>query len=260
MPKFAANLSLMFTEVDFLDRFEAAANAGFKAVECVFPYAYSAAEIKRRLDDHGLFLVKFNLPPGNLDAGDFGLTAMPGRKLEFRDSVKTAIEYARVLDCHQLHALAGLVPRGTDRKACMETYLENLGFAAATLADHGVQLLIEAINTRDFPGYFLSLTARALEVLEMVASENLFLQYDVYHAQIMEGNLAETIRAHIDVIRHFQIAGVPGRYEPDVGEINYPFLFDLIDSLGYDNWIGCEYHPRAGTVEGLGWAKAYGIG
>lgn len=260
MPKFAANLSLMFTEVDFLDRFKAAADVGFKAVECIFPYTYSAAEVKQRLDDHELMLVKFNLPPGDLDAGDFGLTALPGREAEFRESVGKAIEYARLLACPQLHTLAGLAPEGRNPTKCMETYVENLSFAAATLAEHGVGLLIEAVNTRDFPGYFLSRTARALEVLETVASENLFLQYDVYHAQIMEGDLAETIRANIDVIRHFQVAGVPGRHEPDVGEINYRFLFDLIDTLGYDDWIGCEYHPRAGTVEGLGWAKAYGIG
>lgn len=260
MPKFAANLALMFTEVEFLDRFEAAANAGFKAVECIFPYAYSAAEIKQRLDDHGLMMVKFNLPPGDLDAGDFGLTALPGRESEFRESVGEAIEYARLLACPQLHTLAGLAAEGGDPANCMETYLENLDFAAAAMAERGVRLLIEAINTRDFPGYFLSRTAQALEVLEAVASENLFLQYDIYHAQIMEGNLAETIRANIDVIKHFQVAGVPGRHEPDVGEINYPFLFDLVDSLGYEDWIGCEYHPRAGTEEGLEWVKAYGIG
>jgi hydroxypyruvate isomerase len=260
MPKFAANLGLMFIEAEFLDRFEAAADAGFKAVECIFPYAYSAAEVKQRLDDHDLMMAKFNLPPGDSNAGDFGLTAVPGRESEFRESVGKAIEYARLLACPQLHALAGLAPEGRDPTKCMETYVENLSFAAAHLAEHGIRLLIEAVNTRDFPGYFLSHTAQALEVLDTVTSENLFLQYDVYHAQIMEGDLAETIRANIDVIRHFQIAGVPGRHEPDVGEINYRFLFDLIDSLGYEDWIGCEYHPRAGTVEGLGWANAYGIG
>ena len=260
MPKFAANLSLLFTEVDFFDRFKAAVDVGFKAVECTFPYTYSAAEIKQRLDDHELMLVKFNLPLGDLDAGDFGLTALPGRESEFRESVDKAIEYARLLACPQLHTLAGLAPEGQNPTKCMETYVENLSFAAANLDEHGVGLMIEAVNTRDFPGYFLSRTARAFEVLEMVASDNLFLQYDVYHAQIMEGDLAETIRANIDVIKHIQVAGVPGRHEPDVGEINYRFLFDLIDTLGYDDWIGCEYHPRAGTVEGLGWAKAYGIG
>lgn len=260
MPKLAANISLMFTEVDFLDRFKAAADVGFKAVECVFPYAYAAAEVKRRLDDSGLILVKFNLPPGDQKAGDFGLAALPGRESAFRKSVDEAIEYARVLDCHHLHALAGVVPEEGDQKACRATYLENIGFAAATLAEHGIRLLIEAVNTRDFPGYYLAHSATALEVIRTVASRNLFLQYDIYHAQIMEGHLAETIRANIDVIKHFQIAGVPGRHEPDVGEINYRFLIDLIDSLGYDDWIGCEYHPRAGTVEGLGWAKAYGIG
>ncbi len=260
MPKFAANLSLLFTEVDFLDRFKAAVDVGFKAVECTFPYTHSAAEVKQRLVDHELKLVKFNLPPGDMDAGDFGFTALPGRESEFRDSVGKAIEYARLLACPLLHTLAGVAPEGRNPAKCMDTYVENLSFAAAALDEYGIGLVIEAVNTRDFPGYFLSRTARALEVLEMVASENLSLLYDVYHAQIMEGDHAETIRANIDVIRHFQVAGVPGRHEPDVGEINYRFLFDLIDTLGYDGWIGCEYHPRAGTVEGLGWAKAYGIG
>jgi hydroxypyruvate isomerase len=259
MPKFAANLSMMFTEVDFLDRFAAAAGAGFTGVEYLFPYAYAADDLKQRLADNGLAQALFNMPPGDWDAGERGIAALPGREAEFRDGVERAIEYARALDCPQVHAMAGLAPGGGTEKH-LETYVENLRGAAKTCAGAGIRLLIEPINSRDMPGYFLDRPRQGLEVLEMAAVDNLYLQYDIYHAQIMEGSLAETIAANIGVIRHFQLAGVPGRHEPDVGEINYPYLFQTIDDLGYDGWIGCEYKPQGDTVAGLGWARDFGIG
>jgi hydroxypyruvate isomerase len=260
MPNFAANLSMIFQEVPFLDRFEAAAAAGFKAVEFLFPYEHPAAELAERLRRHGLKQVLFNLPPGNWAAGERGMAAIPGRELEFAGTVDKAIEYARALGCQQVHAMAGILPAGVPRQAWDTTYTSNLRAAAGKLAGHGIRLLIEPLNVRDVPGYFLSNTEQARFFIEHVGTDNLFLQMDLYHAQIMGGDLAERTRALRPLIRHFQIAGVPGRHEPDVGEINYPFLFDLIDSLGYDGWIGCEYRPRGKTLDGLGWAKPYGIG
>jgi len=259
MPKFAANLSMMFSEVDFLDRFAAAAKVGFVGVEYLFPYAYPADDLKQRLAENGLAQVLFNMPPGDWDAGERGIAALPGREAEFREGVDRAIEYARALDCPQVHAMAGLVPDGGTAKH-LETYVENLRAAAKTCAGAGIRLLIEPINTRDIPGYFLSRPAQGLEILDKAAVDNLYLQYDIYHAQMTEGYLAETIAANIGVIRHFQLAGVPGRHEPDIGEINYPYLFQAIDDLGYDGWIGCEYKPKGDTVAGLGWAAEYGIG
>lgn len=260
MPNLAANLTMMFNETAFIDRFEAAARAGFKGVEFLFPYAWPAAALAERLASHGLEQVLFNLPPGDWDAGERGIAALAGRGGEFQDTVGTALEYAEALGCTRLHAMAGLAPTGAERAAMEETYIENLRFAAGACAGRGVSLLIEPINSRDMPGYFLNYSAQARRVIEEVASDNLFLQYDIYHAQIMEGDLAATIDKNLSIIRHFQIAGVPGRHEPDVGEINYPFLLDLIDERRYGGWIGCEYRPRAGTEEGLAWARPYGIG
>ena len=260
MPNFAANLSMMFNEVDFLDRFKAAADVGFKGVEYLFPYAWPAADLKDRLDDNGLVEALFNMPPGDWDAGERGIAALPGRQSEFQDGVGRALEYADILGCAQIHAMAGIMPADADEEAYLETYVENLRFAAAACGKAGLRLLIEPINTRDMPGYFMNRSGQALQVIETVGSDFLFLQYDIYHMQIMEGSLATTIEANRDIIRHFQIAAVPGRNEPDGGEINYPFLFRHIDALGYDGWTGLEYKPRAGTVEGLGWAKEYGIG
>ena len=260
MPKFAANLSMMFNEVDFLDRFKAAADVGFKGVEYLFPYAWPAADLKDRLDDNGLVQALFNMPPGDWDAGERGIAALPGRQSEFQDGVGRALEYADILGCAQIHAMAGIMPADADEEAYLETYVENLRFAAAACGKAGLRLLIEPINTRDMPGYFMNRSGQALQVIETVGSDFLFLQYDIYHMQIMEGSLATTIEANRDIIRHFQIAAVPGRNEPDGGEINFPFLFGHIDALGYDGWIGLEYKPRAGTVEGLGWAKEFGIG
>lgn len=260
MPKFAANLTMMFNELDFMDRFKGAADAGFKGVEFLFPYAYPADALKDRLARHDLVQALFNMPPGDWEAGDRGIGALPGRESEFREGVEKAIEYARALDCPLLHAMAGLMPDGADGQKYRETYVENLRLAAEACAGNGIRLVIEAINTRDIPGYFLNRPAQAFAVIAEVASDNLFVLYDIYHAQITEGYLAETIRAHIDRIAHFQIAGVPGRHEPDVGEIHYPYLFEVVDSLPFTGWIGCEYRPKAGTTEGLGWARGYGIG
>ena len=259
MPKFAANLSMMFTEVDFLDRFKIAAGSGFKGVEYLFPYAFSAADIKARLDEHGLVQVLFNMPPGDWDAGERGIAALPGREGEFRDGVEKALEYAAALGCDQVHAMSGLLPEGGDAAKALDTYLENLTYAAKACADKGIRLLIEPINTRDMPGYFMSSVALALDVIAKVGSDNLFLQYDIYHAQMTDGFLAETMRANMGLIRHMQLAGVPGRHEPNVGEINYPYLFDLMDSLGYEGWIGCEYKPKGVTTDGLAWGRDYGI-
>jgi hydroxypyruvate isomerase len=261
MPKFAANLSMMFTELDFLERFRAAANCGFAGVEFQFPYRWPPGQLAERLLANGLSQALFNLPPGGPEAGERGLAAVPGREAEFRDGLHRALDYAEALRCEQVHAMAGIVADEGRRAAAHECFVENLKWAAAVAAERAVRVLIEPINTRrDMPGYFLSTTAQARRVIEEVGSDNLFLQCDLYHVQIMNGNLAETITENLPLIRHFQIAGVPGRHEPDHGEINYSFLFSLIDSLGYRGWIGCEYRPAGGTLDGLGWAFDYGIG
>jgi hydroxypyruvate isomerase len=259
MPKFAANLSMLFPELPFLDRFEAAAKAGFTAVEYLFPYEYEPQTLRERLDHFGLRQVLFNLPPGDWDKGERGLAIFPEREDEFAESVDKALAYARALDCEQLHVMAGVVPKNLDHGEAARTYLANLRGAAAEARRKGVRLLIEPLNSRDVPGYLLATAEQARQVIEQVGSNNLFLQMDLYHAQIMGGDLAERTRWHWSLISHFQIAGVPGRHEPDLGEINYAYLFDLIDELGYDGWIGCEYRPRGDTLAGLGWARRYGI-
>ncbi|MCL7940343.1 hydroxypyruvate isomerase [Halomonas sp. ATCH28] len=256
MAKFAANLSMLFTEVDFLDRFEAAAKAGFKGVEYLFPYDFEAAEIKQRLDDNGLTQVLFNLPAGDWGAGERGIACHPSRVEEFRTGVDQAIEYARVLGNTQVNCLAGIKPEGVSDDQARQTLVENLRFAAEKLEAEGILLIAEPINTRDIPGFFLNRTAQALAIFDEVGSDNLKLQYDIYHMQIMEGDLAPTLETHLDRIAHIQVADNPGRHEPGTGEINYPFLFAHLDRLGYDGWIGCEYKPRAGTQEGLCWLDA----
>ncbi|MEQ6888900.1 hydroxypyruvate isomerase [Halomonas sp. CS7] len=253
MAKFAANLSMLFTEVDFLDRFEAAAKAGFKGVEYLFPYDFEAAEIRKRLDDNGLTQVLFNLPAGDWGAGERGIACHPDRVEEFRSGVDKAIAYAKVLGNTQVNCLAGIQPEGVSDDQARQTLVENLRFAAEKLAAEGILLIAEPINTRDIPGFFLNRTAQALALFDEVGSNNLKLQYDIYHMQIMEGDLAPTIEANLARIAHVQLADNPGRHEPGTGEINYPFLFAHLDRLGYDGWIGCEYKPRAGTQEGLGW-------
>ncbi|UYG07002.1 hydroxypyruvate isomerase [Halomonas sp. M4R1S46] len=256
MAKFAANLSMLFTEVDFLDRFQAAAEAGFKGVEYLFPYDFEAAEIKQRLDDNGLTQVLFNLPAGDWGAGERGIACHPDRVEEFRAGVDRAIEYAGVLGNTQVNCLAGIKPSGVSDDQARQTLVGNLRFAAEKLEAAGILLIAEPINTRDIPGFFLNRTEQALAIFDEVGSGNLKLQYDIYHMQIMEGDLAPTIEKHIDRIAHVQLADNPGRHEPGTGEINYPFLFAHLDRLGYDGWIGCEYKPRAGTKEGLGWLDA----
>ena len=255
MPRFAANLSMMFQEHPFLDRFAAAAAQGFKGVEFLFPYDFAAADIKARLDAAGLTQALFNLPPGDFSKGDRGFAALPGREADFDAALDKALSYADSLDCGLLHVMSGIVPAGTSREACTETLIANLKRAAPLAAARGKTLIIEPINTRDIPGYFLNRQDQARAILEAVAADNVGLQFDFYHVQIVEGDLAKTFEKQLDLIRHVQIAGVPERHEPNVGEIHYPYLFDLMDRLGYQGWVGCEYRPRAGTVEGLSWMK-----
>jgi hydroxypyruvate isomerase len=255
MPKFAANLTMMFTEVPFPARFAAAARAGFEAVEFLFPYDHAPAEVAAWLSDSRLQNVLFNLPPGDWAAGERGLAALPGREEEFRAGVARGLEYALALGTPRLHAMAGLLPAGADRAAHRETYIANLRHAARALARHGRTLLIEPINQRDMPGYFLSLQAEAHAIREAVGEPNLLVQMDLYHAQIMEGDLATKLGRHLAGIGHVQIAGVPERHEPDEGELNYPYLFRLLDELGYAGWVGCEYRPRGRTEDGLGWLQ-----
>ena len=256
MPKFAANLSMLFTELDFLDRFQAAAQAGFQGVEYLFPYACDKQELARRLQDNGLVQVLHNLPAGDWDAGERGIACHPGRVDEFRQGVARAIDYAQALACPQLNCLAGIIPAGVDAATAHRTFVDNLRHAAAALEKAGIRLLIEPINTFDIPGFFLSRTDQALAILAEVGSDNLRIQYDIYHAQRMEGELGNTISQHLDAIGHIQLADNPGRHEPGTGEINYPWLFRHIDATGYDGWIGCEYKPAARTEDGLGWISA----
>jgi hydroxypyruvate isomerase len=257
MPNFAANLSMLWTELPFLDRFDAAAKAGFRAIEFLFPYATPAVEIRARLDRHGLRQVLFNMPPGDWDKGERGIACLPDRVSEFRDGVARALDYARALDCDTIHSMAGLAPEGAERARLRATYVENLRYAAAAAKKEGRRVVIEPINTRDIPGYFLNYSRDALAIMDEVGADNLLLQYDIYHMQIMEGDLARTIEANLARIGHMQLADNPGRNEPGTGEINYEFLFGHIDRLGYRGWIGCEYKPRDGTEAGLGWVRKH---
>jgi hydroxypyruvate isomerase len=258
MPRFAANLTMLFTEVPFLDRFERAAAAGFRAVEFLFPYAFDPQEIRQRLDAHGLQLVLHNLPAGDWEAGERGIACHPDRMEEFRAGVARAIAYAGVLGVPQLNCLAGKAPSGVPESELRKTFVANLRHAAAELKAHELGLLIEPINTFDIPGFYLSRTRQALEILEEVGADNLRIQYDIYHAQRMEGELAATLSACLARIGHVQLADNPGRHEPGTGEIHYPFLFKHLDRLGYDGWIGCEYKPATSTEAGLGWLPAQG--
>ena len=255
MPQFAANLTMLFTEVPFLDRFERAARAGFTAVEFLFPYAFAAAEIKQHLDAHGLKLVLHNLPAGDWDAGERGIACLPDRIDEFRDGVGRAIVYAKTLGVGQLNCLAGKAPAGTSDAVLRKTLVENLKYAAAELKAAGLKLLIEPINTYDIPGFYLNRTAQALSILDEVGASNAFVQYDIYHAQRMEGELAATLSKHLARIGHVQLADNPGRNEPGTGEINYAFLFAHLDRIGYAGWVGCEYKPATTTEAGLGWRQ-----
>lgn len=247
MPRFAANLTMMFTERPFLERFEAAAAAGFRAVEFLFPYDWPAAEVRAALDAAGLELALFNAPPGDWEAGERGLAALPGREAEFREAFARALDYAAVLRPARLHVMAGLATGPEAR----ETYLANLAWAAG--AAGAQRLAIEPINSRDMPGYHLATSEDAVAVLDAVGAGNLGLQLDLYHAQIMEGDLTRRIERLLPRIAHVQIASVPERHEPDEGEVNYPHLFALLDRLGYAGFVGCEYRPKGRTEDGLGW-------
>lgn len=264
MPRFAANLSMLYTELYFLDRFSAAARDGFQAVEFLFPYAFAPEELAARLQEHGLQQVLFNAPPGDWEAGERGLACLPGREAEFRAGIQQALAYAQALACSLIHVMAGVLPPNQRLEDCHSTYLENLRYAAAAAAGQGVQIMIEPINERDMPGYFLNRQAQAHALLDEIASPHVMVQLDLYHLQVSEGDLASKIRHYLPGgrIGHIQVAGVPERHEPDVGELNYRYLFQLLDQLGYPGWIGCEYRPARGqrphaTSEGLGWLQAW---
>jgi len=256
MPRFAANLSWLFLEHAFLDRFQAAADAGFHAVEFLFPYEHPAEAIAERLKAAKLELALFNLPPGDWTKGERGLAALPGREQDFAAALDTALHYAGVLGCRTLHVMSGLAEPGHATDAA---YRANLARAAAAAKPRGITIVIEPINHRDIPGFYLNTVGQAADAIAAVGADNLHIQFDFYHCQITEGALAMRFKEHFRQVGHIQIAGVPGRHEPDVGEINYPYLFDLIDSLGYTGHVGCEYKPANGTRAGLGWARPYGV-
>ena len=264
MPRFAANLSMLYNDVDFLDRFAAAARDGFKAVEYLFPYAYTPEQLAALLRQHGRQQVLFNAPPGDWDAGERGIACLPGREAEFREGIARAITYAQALQCPRIHVMAGLVPQDVDPATVRATYVANVRYAAEQAAAHGIQILLEPINGRDMPGFFLSRQDQAHALVAEIGATNVKVQMDLYHCQIVEGDLAMKIRQYLPTgnVGHFQIAGVPERHEPDVGELNYPYLFQLLDTLGYDGWIGCEYKPARGaaphaTRDGLGWLQPW---
>ncbi|HZN46170.1 MAG TPA: 2-oxo-tetronate isomerase [Ramlibacter sp.] len=268
MPRFAANLSMLYPEHGFLDRFEAAARDGFEGVEYLFPYEHDAGELAARLRAHGLQQVLFNAPPGNWDAGEKGLACLPGRDNEFRDGIARALRYAEALSCPRVHVMAGLAPQGAERAALQATYVANLRWAAREAAKQGVNLLLEPINTRDIPGFFLNRQDHAHALVAEIGEPNVQVQFDLYHCQIVEGDVAMKIRQYLPTGRvgHFQIAGVPQRHEPDLGELHHPYLFAVIDEVsaacGWQGWVGCEYRPArgaqpGGTSQGLEWLRRF---
>ncbi|MGL4240188.1 MAG: hydroxypyruvate isomerase [Beijerinckiaceae bacterium] len=256
MPRFAANLTMLFNELPFLDRFAAAAQAGFTGVEYLFPYDFEPEALAAALKANGLTQVLHNLPAGDWGKGERGIAILPDRTEKFRAGVDRAIRYATALGCGQVNCLAGLAPAGADRAMLEATFVANLAYAADRLKTAGIRLLIEAINTIDMPGFFLNTTRQALDIIAKTGSDNIFVQYDIYHMQIMEGDLARTIERNLPLIAHVQLADNPGRNEPGTGEINYPFLFAHLDRIRYAGWVGCEYKPKAGTAEGLAWLRA----
>ncbi len=281
MPKFAANLSMMYVELPFLDRFEAAAQDGFKAVEYLFPYAYEARELAARLKANNLQQVLFNAPPGGIDTdsiakaweaeGVKGTACLPGREAEFKAGVALALTYANALDCPRIHLMAGMIPDGLTREDVQGTYIKNLRWAAGEAAKAGLDVLMEPINTRDIPRFFLNRQDHAHEIIGLVGAPNLKVQMDLYHCQIVEGDVAMKIRKYLPTghVGHFQIAGVPERHEPDVGELHYPYLFNVIDEVSgqcnWDGWVGCEYRPKkggqpGGTSAGLSWLQGLPLG
>lgn len=260
MPRFAANLWFLFQELPMLERFGAAAEAGFRGVEMQFPYQWPQRDLAARLAEHGLAQVLINAPPGDRDKGERGIAALPGREREFRDSIALALDYAGALGCRNLHVMAGIPDKTTPQERALATFAGNLLFAAETCRRSGVRMLIEALNPADAPGYLIGTAAAARAVIERVGHDNLYLQYDLYHGAMTGDDLMATMSDNLDVIGHMQVAGVPGRHEPVGGAVDWPALFAAIDDCGYEGWIGCEYRPKAGTREGLGWARAYGIG
>jgi len=259
LPRFAANLSMMFNEVPFLDRFEAAAKAGFSEVEFLFPYDHPVAELRKRLDSNGLKQVLFNMPPGDWAAGERGMACLPGRVSEFRDAVKRALDYATGLGCGMVHAMAGLTPTGVPQATLAALYATNLAWAAEQTHAAGVRLVIEPINHRDMPGYFLATQEQGAAIVEALGRDRMGLQFDIYHCQVSQGDLTKRMEALMPVIAHMQLADVPARNEPGTGEINWDFVFKRIDALGYRGWIGCEYRPAGDTVQGLAWRARYGV-
>ncbi|WP_058913475.1 HPr family phosphocarrier protein [Entomohabitans teleogrylli] len=257
MPRFAANLSMMFTELPFIERFAAAAQAGFRAVEFLFPYEYPAEQIAGELRRHQLTLALFNTQPGDTAAGEWGLSALPGREEEARRDIDMALEYALALDCRQVHVMAGVVPQGADPAACRETFIANLRYAADKFAPHQRRVMVEALSPGVKPDYLFSSQYQAIAIVDDVARDNVFFQLDTFHAQLVDGNLQHLIREYAGRYGHVQIASLPDRNEPDDGEINYPWLFRLFDEVGYDGWIGCEYKPRGETTAGLSWLAPY---
>ncbi|MGB3225543.1 MAG: hydroxypyruvate isomerase [Desulforhopalus sp.] len=257
MPKFSANLSMLFQEFDFLDRFEAAGKAGFKGIEYLFPYDFETSRLIDLLQKHSLQQVLHNLPAGDWAKGERGIAIFPDRKGEFQDGVGKTIEYAKALGNNQVNLLAGIGQKDLNDEIMTQTLVEYAAFAAAELAKNDIRLLIEPVNTKDIPGFFLSGSKQCLDIIAATSSDNIKMQYDIYHMQIMEGDLASTIENHISSIGHIQLADNPGRHEPGTGEINYPFLMNFLDQIGYDGWIGCEYIPATTTLEGLSWLQEY---
>ena len=259
MPRFAANLSMMFNEVSFLDRFAAARRAGFKGVEFLFPYEFAAAELRERLSGEGLTQVLFNMPPGDWANGERGMASIPGRQKEFRDSVKQALDYAAALDCQQLHCMAGIVPAGVPMTTATAVYAANLAWATEHTSAAGIRLVIEPINHRDMPGYFLNTQAQGAAFVDAIGRDRLGLQFDVYHVQVTEGDITKRMEQFMPVIAHMQIADVPARNEPGTGEIGWRYVFRRMDELGYTGWVGCEYRPAGETVAGLDWRDRFAV-
>lgn len=260
MPRFDANLSMMFSELEEPQRFQAASKAGFTAVEFLRPYTHPIADIRRWLDDTGLEMVLINTPSGDASKGERGLGALPGRQADFRAVLDQSLDYANGLGAGMIHVLAGVVPEGASRDEYEQTFVENLQEASETAKKRGVRLMLEPLNLRDVPGYLHSTTKQTRKIIEAAGVDNVFLQFDLYHLQIMQGDLVEGLRQNMDVIGHIQFSSVPGRHEPQYGEVNMPHCFQAIDDLGYTGWVGCEYFPRGSTLEGLSWARTYGIG
>ncbi len=257
MPKFAANLTMLFTEVPFIDRFEAAHRAGFSHVEFLFPYAFDSSEIVEQLEKYNLQVVLFNMPPGNWDEGERGFAAIPGREEEFRASVDIALHYAKAFGCKRVHAMSGIIDSKSSYEQHVETFIQNFRYAADVFVKEGITLLVEPLNQRNMPGYFVAHQRVAAELIERLERPNVKLQLDTYHAQIVDGDLTTLIRDLSQVIGHIQIASVPDRNEPVDGEVHYPYLYKVLDDVGYEGWIGCEYNPKGTTEEGIGWVEQY---